>query len=320
MNTQIFLCPECYRNLSIRKNEFICEACNRGYASFEDDIVVFYGASDKLGYFDNQSLVHNTQRYAEYSQEMFEDAIHKKEFWEMDAPNKKVGITRKLWWQEHIGEIRDASILEVACGVNYLVPYWLYTNNEVTAFDICRESVTLLHNILKRIDVDIRRLNLFVADAERVVFNKKFDIINVNNALHHIEDKRKVLMQLKDCLKDEGRLLIVEPNYYYPFRWIIQTDFLERFNFVKAFFVNNEIIERGEKGIIFSEFRELLREIGLKIEVDFKDYNYMGYALMHWIDQNRYIPRLFYLLDRYILNFLLPTILAPFEYLILRKA
>ena len=70
----------------------------------------------------------------------------------------------------------------------------------------------------------------------KMVFNKKYDLINISNVLHHIDDKETVLQNLRNCLKLNGKLLIVEPNYYYPLRWIIETDVLDPFNFIKKCF------------------------------------------------------------------------------------
>ena len=55
--------------------------------------------------------------------------------------------------------------------------------------------------------------------------------VQVNSDLeiryHHVDDKLAALSRLHRCLNDDGKLMIVEPNYYYPPRWIIETDVFE---------------------------------------------------------------------------------------------
>ena len=320
IKAEMFLCPECKSALSRVGDNVVCEKDNQEKGYVRDDVIIFHGTDGKADFFEKRAILQLTDRYADFSYKIFKESLAKRELFEMDLPNKKVGIARKFWWEKHIGKIEGLSILEVGCGVNYLVPYWLDSCNEVAAFDVCKESVFLLKDIIRKIGLEQNRLNLFVGDAEQLFFNKKFDVININNVLHHIKDKKKVLIRLKECLKDGGKLLIVEPNYYYPFRWIIETDFFDPCNFIKSYFVRNSLIEKLEKAVIFSKLKNILREVGFKIDVNLKDSNYLGYSITHFIDSNKVLPKIIYKMDKYVISPLLPRILAPFEYLILSKA
>ena len=320
MQADKLICKKCKNTLSRVEDRIVCNKCDREYGKFIDDIAVYNNAKDKAGFFDVHATTKLAKMYANYSYEKFSDCLEKKELYEMDFPNKKIGVAKKFWWEDCLGKIEGQSILEVGCGMNYIVPYWLDSGNKVSAFDVCKESVLLLKDILKKINLYSDQIDLFVGDVEDVELNNKFDIINVNNVLHHVDDKEKAFYLLKKHLKDDGRLLIVEPNYYYPFRWIIQTEFLESINFVKAFFTNNNMIEKGEKGIVFSELKNSLNNAGFKIELNEFDKNIAGYALTYFIDNNQFLPNLIYLVDKYFLNHLVPAKLVPFEYLILSKA
>ena len=294
MKTERFLCKECKNPLKTDR--------------------------DKVGFFDKQAIERLAERYENFTYEAFRESLKMRELFQMDLLNKKVGIAKKFWWEPHLGKITGSSILEVGCGVNYLVPYWLDSGNDVTAFDICKENMMLLKKILKNLNMKGKKCELFVGDAEYLQLDRRFDVINVNNVLHHIKNKKEVLVRLKDHLKDDGKILIVDPNYYYPFRWVIETDFLESFNFVKDYFVRYDLIEKGEKAVIFRELKKIIKESGFKIEVNEKDNNYLGYGITYFIDRNKYLPRLIYAVDRYFLGPLLPRLIAPFEYLILSKA
>ena len=312
MNPDHFLCPVCNCALSRQKNNIICNDCNIIYATVNQDIIIFNGCVDKTDFFEKQSADKLSKNYLNYSYDDFLESLNKRELFNMDLLNKKIGITRKLWWQDYIGLIENKDVLEVGCGVNYLVPYWLYTGNNVTAFDLCEESVFLTKSILSKVGLFSDKVNLFVGNAEKIIFNKKYDIINISNVLHHIENKETVLRNLYNCLKVNGKLLIVEPNYYYPFRWIIETDALDPFNFIKNYFQRNSLIEKGEKAIIFSELKNILNKVGFKIQADLKDPNYFGYGTIYFLDNNPLLVKLIFKLDEYILNNILPRIFTPF--------
>ena len=62
--------------------------------------------------------------------------------------------------------------MEVGCGVNYLVPYWLLTNNNVVAFDVCKEAVFLLKELVQQLKISDKDLQLYVGDARLINIDK----------------------------------------------------------------------------------------------------------------------------------------------------
>ena len=318
--TPLFLCEECSGELQDSDGNLKCESCEKSFGVVNDGVPVFENAVNHEDFFDKMVVERLVALYEGYDQEAFKDALKRTALWEMDAVNKKVGIARKFWWETHIGKVENKSVLEVGCGVNYFLPYWLESNNDVVAFDTCRENVVLSRRILKMIGIPETRIDFAVADAQTTRFNRTFDIININNVLHHIDDKREVFARMRECLADDGKLLLVEPNYYYPPRWVIETDALDPINFIKNYFVRNELIEKGEKAIIFSKFKSDLEAAGFHIEANDKDINYLGYFSIYWMGTDNPLAWLFSTLDRYLLSPLLPRVLAPFEYIVARKA
>jgi SAM-dependent methyltransferase len=317
MNPAFFLCPICNCELNNEDHNVICRNCNKVHGTINQDVIIFNGCIEKTDFFEKQSAVKLSEKYINYSYDDFLQSLNKRELFNMDLLNKKIGITKKLWWEDHIGLINNKDILEVGCGVNYFVPYWVHSGNNVTAFDLCEESVFLTKSILSKIGLFSDKVTLFVGDAEKIIFNKKYDLINISNVLHHIDDKETVLQNLRKCLKLNGKLLIVEPNYYYPLRWIIETDALDPLNFIKNYFQRNSLIEEGEKAIIFSELKNTLNKVGFKIDVNLKDPNYLGYGTIYFLDNNPWLVKMIYNIDKYLFNKILPRILTPFEYLIL---
>jgi len=313
-------CNQCGGVLGDVQGALACLSCHEVFGIVEEDIAVFDGAVDKEDFFDKQAVERLSRKYEGFDRETFLDSIKRRTLWEMDEVNKKVGIAQKLWWEPYIGKVKSKTILELGCGVNYLVPYWLFCGNKIVAFDICKESVVLLRKNVRNIGVPEEQIAWAVADARTVDFNQTFDIININNVLHHIDDKKRVLSQAFEWLADDGKLLIVEPNYYYPPRWIVETDVLDPFNFVKDYFVRNDLLERGEKGVVFSALKSDLAEAGFQIEENRIDDNYLGYFTTYWLGTATRIARVTFELDRLIFSKLLPRIWAPFEYIVATKS
>lgn len=320
MNPDLFLCDNCDGELSFQNNDLICAPCKKNFGGIIDgDIVVFDGCTDKAGFFEVQAASRLSVQYKDYSREHYKESLKKLELYCMDLQNKKVGIEKKLWWEPHLGKIKNASILEVGCGVNYLVPYWLDCGNEVVAFDICKESVLSLKDLLKKIGLYTKKIQLFVCDARKLKINKKFDYICINNVMHHVDKKKETFKILREYLKDDGRIINVEPNYFYPFRWLVETDFLSSINIVKKYFVKHDLIEDGEKAITFSSYKKDIEGLGFNIEKNLYSYNSLGYAITYFLQEDTFLPKLIYWFDRNIISKLLPKKLSPFEYLILSK-
>ena len=316
----MYLCPSCGVRLATQNDRLVCPCCGAGQASLKDGLVQFDGYTDHENFFEKQALDRLDSYYADYSPERFRADLRKVDLWEMDWPNKRVGIARKFWWEPRVGKIENKKILEIGCGVNYIIPYWLLSKNSVFAFDICKESVVFLKKVIDRVGAPQDKLTLAVADATQLTLDATFDIVNVNNVLHHIADKPAVFRKIRNVLADDGKLLIVEPNYYYPPRWIIETDALDPFNFLKDYFVRNDLIEKGEKAIVFPDMRRQLREAGLKIEATFKDPNYLGYCSIYWMENQPTLASVIFALDRHLFSAILPAAIAPFQYIIAAKA
>jgi SAM-dependent methyltransferase len=181
------------------------------------------------------------------------------------------------------------------------------------------ESVLLLRRVLEQAGIGQERVRFAVADVRTIKLAETFDVININNVLHHIGDSRQVLSRLRPHLRDDGALLIVEPNYYYPPRWIIETDIFDPLNFVKDYFVRKDLIEKGEKGVVFSDLKRALHDSGYEIAANPKDMNYLGYFSIYWMRQNSPLGRIISNLDNLLFRWILPRIIAPFEYIVAVK-
>lgn len=314
-----YCCPTCRKPLVVEDSMISCASCGSRYGVMDGGLMVFDGCLDKHNFFEKQAIERLNRYYEGYDEAAFRADLEKSELWQMDERNKRVGITRKKWWETHVGRITGKSILEIGCGVNYIVPYFASSGNDVVAFDICRESVEYSRNLLAKVVPEAGGVSYAVADATKVEFNESFDFVDISNVLHHIEDKPAVFERAYRALKPGGRMLIVEPNYYYPPRWAIETDLLDPYNILKNYFVANDLIEKGEKAIIFSDLMRQIADAGFQIVLREKDNNYLGYFSVYWFGERTLGARIAYALDKYVFSRILPRLIAPFEFVIARK-
>jgi SAM-dependent methyltransferase len=315
-----FLCPKCSGPVTFESDRIKCVACGVTHGTMQGDIIVFDNCHDKYSFFEKQAVERLDRYYAGYNREKFLDDLQKTVLWQMDEGNKRVGITRKFWWEEHIGKLENKNILEIGCGVNYLVPYFVYSGNSVFAFDVCKESVEYSKRLVSTILGNTDGVTFAVADARIMEFPKVFDVVDISNVLHHIDDKNAVFERIHRALKDDGKLIIVEPNYYYPPRWSIETTSLDPFNFVKNYFVKNDLIEQNEHAIIFNDMIPELERAGFRVDVRQKDDNYIGYFIVYWLKEKTKFARGLFELDKHLLSRVLPRVIAPFEFIVASKA
>ncbi len=314
-----FACNSCSGELEKREDSLVCKSCGKHAAILEGDLAIFDDAVDKFDFFEEKVASELEKKYADYGRDDFLKALELRDFWEMDDQNKHVGVARKFWWEDHIGKVENKHVLEIGCGVNYFPPYWLESGNQLVAFDMCKSSVLLARKLCEKSGVAVENATFGCADATTIQFSRKFDVINVNNVLHHVEDRVAAFQRMGESLAENGKLLLVEPNFYYPPRWIVETDAFDPFNPAKNYFMKNQLLEKDEKGIVFSTFKNELKQAGFRIIANDKDLNYAGYFSIYWMKSGSPLAKAIHYLDRGILRWIMPRVLAPFEYIIAEK-
>ncbi len=111
-----------------------------------------------------------------------------------------------------IGKILDnaevgpgMTVLDVACGTGVMFPYYLERGvASVTGIDIAPQMARVAQEKFR----EETRVQVLCGDVEDVVFPEKFDRIVVYNAFPHFPDPRRLIAQLANLLKDDGRLTI----------------------------------------------------------------------------------------------------------------
>jgi 2-polyprenyl-3-methyl-5-hydroxy-6-metoxy-1,4-benzoquinol methylase len=112
-------------------------------------------------------------------------------------------------------------ILDYGCGSGVLIPIISQFCAEVCGFDIVPGFVILAKKLM--VEQDIHNAAVY-DDAE---FNNKFkdncfDVVIVNDVLHHMDNPSEAIEKIHTLLKPEGRLIIIEPNRFNPAIFISQ--------------------------------------------------------------------------------------------------
>lgn len=93
-------------------------------------------------------------------------------------------------------------ILDVACGTGTLFPFYSERKvKSVTGIDISPEMVKIAKQKFHQIEI-------ICGDAEEYLFNKSFDVIMIYNAFPHFPFPEKLVKNLSEHLKENGRITI----------------------------------------------------------------------------------------------------------------
>lgn len=234
----------------------------------------------------------------------------------MDDINRHVGVTVKFWWDGCIGRIHRKDVLDIGGGNSYHTPYWLSEGNRVYLIDISLETLKINRRILNILDLPGKLLQ---NNAEDICFKKNsFDIINLNLVLHHVKSIPRVLAGARSVMKDDGHLLVVEPNHYFPLRFMYECSFLRRYNPINNFLSRTGNTGRDDKGLAYSRLKRDLREAGFEIEHVFYDRNFFGYAFGYFFPGMKRLLKVIYCMD-HVITFFIPRCLTNFIYIIARK-
>lgn len=107
------------------------------------------------------------------------------------------------WFKNNNLIWENSSILDVGCWdgdfLNYFPDY------------VKKYGVDIDKNIIKESLKKNKKLNLFYGDFEYFKTKKKFDIISILHVLEHLRNPIKVLKNLRNLLKDSGKLVVEVP-------------------------------------------------------------------------------------------------------------
>jgi ubiquinone/menaquinone biosynthesis C-methylase UbiE len=142
------------------------------------------------------------------------------------------GYLKKAWTERHLELDRELKaienksnikIMDLGCGtgsVSLYIAGKLQGKCEVVGVDINEERLfcarerqkVLERKIGFKLRCEFIESNVLSLDEEH-----KFDLIYLEETLHHLEPRSKVIKKISDLLKSGGKLIISEVNAYNPF-------------------------------------------------------------------------------------------------------
>ncbi|MCX6276972.1 MAG: class I SAM-dependent methyltransferase [Bacteroidetes bacterium] len=138
-------------------------------------------------------------------------------------PGKTLTIRTKrrgAWMVRQMDSSDHKDILEIGCGTGELSSILAEkTTHNVLGTDLCAPFIDQAKQNYKLPNLQFKVLDFH---NPQCLGEKKFDYIVGNGILHHLYyNLDNSLKALKNLLKDDGKLLFIEPNIYNPYCFII---------------------------------------------------------------------------------------------------
>ena len=152
-------------------------------------------------------------------------------------------------------------ILDYGCGPGtFLMKLKNLTKSKLFGVDISSEFIEQSKNNFKKYNME--EIEVMTVEPEKLPFeNEKFDLILIIDVIHHLDDIKKNIDEIKRVLKKGGKLIVYEPNKFNPLIWI------------------THLIDKNERGLLrvgsFKKYREIFNEKEFKIEKE----NYNGIVI-----------------------------------------
>lgn len=109
---------------------------------------------------------------------------------------------------------KNESVLDVGCGTGkQLIPIAEKTSGIVIGLDISQESLDFIRNTIKNKYPNVSLILSSIEDMySKTKQFPKFDLIISCFAIYYSKNPEKTLLELKDLLKDNGRLFLCGPS------------------------------------------------------------------------------------------------------------
>ncbi|MSU73883.1 class I SAM-dependent methyltransferase [Candidatus Kaiserbacteria bacterium] len=154
-------------------------------------------------------------------------------------------------------------ILEIGCGTGE-VAYWMaeQTSAQVLGTDLCIPFIEGAKEKYQLPNLEYRVLNFNDAD---VLSGEQFDYVVGNGILHHLYyNLDEGLVSIRSLLKENGKMLFLEPNFYNPYIYLI-------FSYPKLRALAH--LEPDEMAFSKRFIKAALTRAGfVHVEVDYKDF------------------------------------------------
>jgi 2-polyprenyl-3-methyl-5-hydroxy-6-metoxy-1,4-benzoquinol methylase len=182
-------------------------------------------------------------------------------------PSRTLEIRTKRRYEYILSKIdtnKKNDILEIGCGLGDISFHLAKSeNNNVLGTDLCAPFIEEAQKNYNLPNLEYMTLDF---NHPEKLENRKFDYIVGNGILHHLYyDLDNALVNIKSLLKENGKIIFLEPNLLNPYCYLI-------FN-TTVFFRNWAKLEPTEKAFSKTFIKKKLLKSGfIKIEVENKDF------------------------------------------------
>ncbi|MBN2482581.1 MAG: class I SAM-dependent methyltransferase [Candidatus Omnitrophica bacterium] len=110
------------------------------------------------------------------------------------------------------------TILDIGCGRGEIVYYCVQRGAKTLGIDYSPDAIGIAQETIDKLDESLRNnAKVCVADFTEYDFPDRYDTILMVEVFEHLYDWQieKFIGKLKDILKDNGKLIITTPNYWY---------------------------------------------------------------------------------------------------------
>ncbi len=118
--------------------------------------------------------------------------------------------------QKHLKSVDNINILNYGCGIGIADKYLreLFPSAHLVSCDISSESIKQA----QKDNAGINDLEYKLIDGKSLSFDKKFDIVFIENVMRHIPRANQVetIKMIKENLKDDGFIIMYEFNPFNP--------------------------------------------------------------------------------------------------------
>jgi len=113
-----------------------------------------------------------------------------------------------------MGDLRGKKVLDIGAGLGESSVYFALQGAQVTATDISSRMVETAIALGKLHGIELQ--GIVAAGEDLGLPADTYDIVYVANAIHHIQDRDRLLRQIHRSLKPGGRFFTIDPVAYNP--------------------------------------------------------------------------------------------------------
>ncbi len=158
----------------------------------------------------------------------------------------------------NIAYIKGKNVLEIGCGAGRFTEHLVKYADECVSVDL---STAIFYNISK----NIKNLKLIKADLNKLIPNKKFDVVICRGVLQHTPSPNKSIIKLFDFIDTDGHIFFdyykrPKLGYFHP-KYLIWRNIIPKILKYEKF---ESLLNRNIKKLLY--YRKIIKKIFFNLE------------------------------------------------------